>query len=60
MNELSLAKKLNQELKSLLSTVKRLDDTALLKRVKDIQKLNQQLLKVIVEKNNEKNAPKGL
>ena len=54
MDELFIAKKLHQEIKSLLASVKRDKDTKFVRKVKVIQKLNQQLLKTLTEKKAEK------
>ena len=50
MEELLLAKKLKQEIKSLLAIAKRSNDLNILRKVKTIQKLNQDMLKIFVEK----------
>ena len=59
MDEIILIKKLQQELKTLLIMAKRENDLDLLRRVKTMQKLTQDTLKLIIEK-NKKNNPKGL
>tara|TARA_Y100001970_G_C13572836_1_gene527024 strand:+ start:235 stop:399 length:165 start_codon:yes stop_codon:yes gene_type:complete len=54
MNETFIIKKLQQEAKAILLTAKRSNDLELMKRAKAIQKLSQELL-VMVREKNEKN-----